>query len=99
MERRMAGSYQQKNVVVSAAVYHQDGGVHRVPRAMSWGDADTVVSGIQLSLSAVEGKPMNEWSPLEEDVFLKGLLTVVVRRRDGRPLSDRRVMIRGCGFT
>jgi hypothetical protein len=41
---------------------------------------------------------MSEWSPLERDVLLKGLLTVVVRRRDGRPASGQRVSIRGCGF-
>ncbi|HLW64681.1 MAG TPA: hypothetical protein VKS79_05125 [Gemmataceae bacterium] len=41
---------------------------------------------------------MSEWSPLEGDVLLKGLLTVIVRRRDGRPASKQRVSIRGCGF-
>jgi hypothetical protein len=41
---------------------------------------------------------MNDWSPLEEDVLLKGTLTVVVRRGDGRPAAGQRVAIRGCGF-
>jgi hypothetical protein len=41
---------------------------------------------------------MDDWSPLEDDVFLKGTLTVVVRRRDGRPCRGERVSIRGCGF-
>jgi hypothetical protein len=44
------------------------------------------------------GEGMDDWSPLEEDVLLKGRLTVVVRRRDGRPRAGQRVMIRGCGF-
>jgi hypothetical protein len=41
---------------------------------------------------------MSEWSRLEADVFLKGLLTVVVRRRNGRPCRNQPVLIRGCGF-
>lgn len=41
---------------------------------------------------------MSDWSPLEEDVYLKGLLTVVVQRPDGRPCRGRRVIVRGCGF-
>jgi hypothetical protein len=41
---------------------------------------------------------MGDWSPLEDDVLLKGTLTVVVRRRDGRPYPGRRVEVRGCGF-
>jgi hypothetical protein len=41
---------------------------------------------------------MGEWSPLEDDVLLKGTLTVVVRRPDGRPCPGRRVVVRGCGF-
>lgn len=41
---------------------------------------------------------MNDWSPLEDDVLLKGLLTVVVRGRDGRARGGRRVMIQACGF-
>jgi hypothetical protein len=41
---------------------------------------------------------MGDWSPLEDDVLLKGTLTVVVRRPDGRPLAGQRVVVRGCGF-
>ena len=41
---------------------------------------------------------MSDWSPLEEDVYLKGTLTVVLRRRDGRPCRGRRVTVRACGF-
>ena len=41
---------------------------------------------------------MGDWSPLEDDVLLKGTLTVIVRRRDGRPCVGRRVVVRGCGF-
>jgi hypothetical protein len=41
---------------------------------------------------------MGDWSPLEEDVFLKGTLTVVVRRRNGRPRAGQQVRVRGCGF-
>lgn len=41
---------------------------------------------------------MGDWSPLEDDVLLKGALTVVVRRRDGRPCADHQVVIQGCGF-
>ena len=41
---------------------------------------------------------MDDWSPLEDDVFLKGVLTVIVRRPDGRPLARQRVTVRGCGF-
>ncbi|MDY3554383.1 hypothetical protein R5W24_003505 [Gemmata sp. JC717] len=41
---------------------------------------------------------MGDNSPLEDDVLLKGTLTVVVRRRDGRPGAGQRVRIRGCGF-
>jgi hypothetical protein len=45
-----------------------------------------------------EGEPMSEWSPLERDVLLKGLLTVVVRRPDGRPSRGQRVRVHGCGY-
>jgi hypothetical protein len=41
---------------------------------------------------------MGDWSPLEDDVLLKGTLTVFVRRRDGRPCRGQRVTISGCGF-
>jgi hypothetical protein len=41
---------------------------------------------------------MNDWSPLEDDVLLKGRLAVLVRRPDGRPCAGRRVVVRACGF-
>jgi hypothetical protein len=41
---------------------------------------------------------MSDWSPLEDDVLLVGMLTVIVRLPDGRPVRGRRVLIRGCGF-
>ena len=41
---------------------------------------------------------MGDWSPLEDDVLLKGMLTVLVRRPDGRPYPGRRVAVRACGF-
>jgi len=41
---------------------------------------------------------MEDWSPLEEDVLLKGSLQVIVRGRDGRPRPERRVVVKGCGF-
>jgi hypothetical protein len=41
---------------------------------------------------------MGDWSPLEDDVLLKGTLTVVVRRAAGRPRHGQRVLIRSCGF-
>lgn len=41
---------------------------------------------------------MAYWSPLEDDVLLKGTLTVIVHSRHGRPCKGQSVMIRGCGF-
>jgi hypothetical protein len=41
---------------------------------------------------------MGDWSPLEDDVLLKGTLTVVVSRRDGRPAAGQEVLVKGCGF-
>lgn len=41
---------------------------------------------------------MSDWSPLGDDVLLKGTLTVLVRRPDGRPYPGRRVVVRACGF-
>jgi hypothetical protein len=41
---------------------------------------------------------MDDWSPLEEDVLLKGSLLVIVRGRDGRPRPGKTVVVRGCGF-
>jgi len=35
---------------------------------------------------------------LQDDVLLKGMLTVVVRRQDGNPCGGEKVVIRGCGF-
>lgn len=41
---------------------------------------------------------MSDWSPLDDDVYLKGTLTVIVRRRDGKPKAGQLVVVRGCGF-
>jgi hypothetical protein len=41
---------------------------------------------------------MADWSPLEDGVLLKGSLTVIVTRSNGRPCPGRRVEVRGCGF-
>jgi len=41
---------------------------------------------------------MGDWSPLEEDVLLKGSLCVRVVGRDGLPKPRCRVVVRGCGF-
>ena len=41
---------------------------------------------------------MDDWSPLEEDVLLKGTLQVIVRRRNGHPRPGAKVLVRGCGF-
>lgn len=41
---------------------------------------------------------MSDWSPLEDDVLLKGLLTVIVHRRDGSPCRRQRISVRACGF-
>ena len=41
---------------------------------------------------------MEEWSPLEEDVLLKGSLLVIVRGRDGLPREGKKVRVKGCGF-
>ena len=40
----------------------------------------------------------DDWTPLDRDVLLKGLVSVVVRARDGSPRVGKRVTIRGCGF-
>jgi hypothetical protein len=42
---------------------------------------------------------MDDFSPLEEDVWLKGTLIVHVVGRDGRPLLGKIVRVQGCGFT
>jgi hypothetical protein len=41
---------------------------------------------------------MGDWSPLEDDVLLRGQFTVVVRQRNGRPARVKSVKILGCGF-
>ncbi len=41
---------------------------------------------------------MGDWSPLEDDVLLKGSLTVIVTRPNGRPCAGQRVVVKGCGF-
>ena len=41
---------------------------------------------------------MGDGSYLDDDVMLKGTLTVRVVRRDGRPVAGQRVLLRGCGF-
>jgi hypothetical protein len=39
------------------------------------------------------------FSPLDDDVYLKGTLTVrVVGRGDGRPQHGKRVLVKACGF-
>lgn len=40
----------------------------------------------------------DDWSLPQEDVLLKGTLTVVVRDRDGGVRAGQRVALRGCGF-
>ena len=41
---------------------------------------------------------MRDQSPLRDDILLKGMLTVVVRRPGGAPCPGRKVEIHGCGF-
>jgi hypothetical protein len=41
---------------------------------------------------------MRDDSPLDDDILLRGTLTVVVRRRNGLPSIGRMVTVRGCGF-
>jgi hypothetical protein len=42
---------------------------------------------------------MSDFSPFESDVLLKGTLIVrAIGRRDGRPQSGRRVVVRACGY-
>ena len=41
---------------------------------------------------------MDDLSPLEEDVLLKGTLLVIARGHDGRPRPGQRVVVTGCGF-
>jgi len=53
---------------------------------------------VQLCSTTRRGIAMEDWSPLEEDVLLKGSLYIVVRGPDGRPRAGRRVLVKGCGF-
>jgi hypothetical protein len=41
---------------------------------------------------------MDDWSPLQDDVLLKGTLLVIVRGRDGKPKTNKRVAVHACGF-
>jgi hypothetical protein len=42
---------------------------------------------------------MSSYSPLEDDVFLKGTLVVrVTSRADGDPVPRQRVHIKACGY-
>ncbi len=42
---------------------------------------------------------MRDFSPFDEDVLLKGTLTVhAIGRRDGRPQQGRRVVVHACGY-
>jgi hypothetical protein len=41
---------------------------------------------------------MNDWSPLYEDVLLKGMLLVRVTGHDHQPRAGKQVAISGCGF-
>jgi hypothetical protein len=45
-----------------------------------------------------EEAAMSDWSPLEDDVLLKGMLLVIVRGNDGQPRAGKRVTVRACGF-
>ena len=49
-----------------------------------------------LGVDAIEAAAMRDWSPLEDDVFLKGTLTVFVHLRSGRAFVGQRVFFRGC---
>jgi hypothetical protein len=41
---------------------------------------------------------MDDWSPLQDDVLLKGTLLVIVRGRDQKPKVNKRVAVHACGF-
>jgi hypothetical protein len=41
---------------------------------------------------------MNERFPLDDEVYLRGTLTVIVRRRDGRTCAGAEVHINGYGM-
>lgn len=68
-------------------------------RRMVIGIDHTIPTTIVVPHDGKEGSPLSDWSPFEDDVFLKGLLIVVVRnRRDGSPRAGQRVVVRACGF-
>jgi hypothetical protein len=41
---------------------------------------------------------MNDFSPLEDDVWLKGTLVVFAVSRRGQPQPGKQVLVRACGF-
>jgi len=42
---------------------------------------------------------MNDWSPLDADVLLKGTLLVrVINKRDGQPRFGKKVSVFACGY-
>lgn len=42
---------------------------------------------------------MDDWSPLEQDVLLKGTLLVrVISKRDGTPRVGKKIAVFACGF-
>jgi hypothetical protein len=60
---------------------------------------DDPIAKIKNTTGRAEGNSMDDWSPLKDDVLLKGTLLVIVRgRRDGRPQSGNRVVVKGCVF-
>jgi hypothetical protein len=47
----------------------------------------------------LETRAMDDFSPLEEDVWLKGTLIIHVVGRNGKPLPGKVVHVQGCGFS
>jgi hypothetical protein len=44
-------------------------------------------------------RTMNDWSPLDADVLLKGTLLVrVINKRDGQPRVGKKVSVFACGY-
>jgi hypothetical protein len=41
---------------------------------------------------------MDDFCPLEDDVWLKGTLIIRAVSRKGQPQPGKRVMVRACGF-
>lgn len=39
-----------------------------------------------------------DWSPLQDDVYLKGTLFVRVTDRQGRPKERCQLVVRACGY-